>query len=186
VEEKLGLTDRILAGESGAFEELVNQHQRLVNHVVFRMIPDKDDRLDICQDVFMKVYQNLGSFRADAKLSTWIARIAYNRCVDYLSKKRIPVSDQPLEEAVQFVAGREIGPDDRTAGRDVRKILEGEIERLPVQYKTIITLFHLEEMSYDEIGKIMKLPEGTVKSYLFRARRMLKDRLAAKYSREEL
>nr|MBN2277861.1 sigma-70 family RNA polymerase sigma factor [candidate division Zixibacteria bacterium] len=184
--EKNGIIDRILAGETAVFEQLVTDYQRLVNHVVFRMIPDDHDRPDICQDIFMRVYRNLGNFRADARLSTWIARIAYNRCLDYLGRKKISVTAEPLEEAARFIAGNEPRPDEQAVGQNRREVLEQAIGQLPVQYRMIITLYHLDEMSYEEIGKIMKLPIGTVKSYLFRARRQLKETLEARYLREEL
>ena len=156
-----------------------------MNHIVFRMIPDAADREDVCQDVFMKVYQNLASFRSDSKLSTWIAAIAYNRCVDCLSKRRISPATDCYDEAVMEIADDALTPDGQLESADLSNRLQNEIEKLPVPFRTIITLYHLEEMSYTEIGAVMSLPEGTVKSYLFRARKLLKERLAAKHRKEE-
>lgn len=180
------LVQRILDGDKRAFRVLVEEHQRLVSHIIFRMVPGGPDREDLCQEVFLKVYQNLGRFRFDAKLSTWIATIAHNCCLDHLAKKRLPLYDDlaggetmPEPEAPDTYSPERIVVDGETADR-----LRREIDRLPPVYKTIVTLFHLDELSYGEIGRIMKMPEGTIKSYLFRARRILKSRLAVQFQGE--
>jgi len=77
-------------------------------------------------------------------------------------------------------------PDDKTELSEISDLLKNEIDKLPTVYKTIITLYHLDENNYAEIGKILKMPEGTVKSYLFRARKMLRQQLSASYNQEEL
>ncbi len=182
------LVKRIVAGEKNAFRDLVKDHQRLVSHIVFRMIPPGPDREDLCQEVFVKVYQNLGNFRFDTKLSTWIARITYNSCLNFLDKKQLPLyndlaeDDRPFEPAAPDGSAR---PDRAYESSRTGEIVRNEINRLPPAYKTLITLYHLEQMSYTEIGRIMNLPEGTVKSYLFRARRILKGRLQAVYHGEK-
>jgi RNA polymerase sigma-70 factor (ECF subfamily) len=183
------LVEHILAGDRNSFRTLIEKYQRLVSHVVFRMIPPGPDQEDICQEVFIKVYQHLERFRFDAKLSTWIARIAYNTCLNFLEKKKLPLyddlgdEDRDFEPAATDPATR---PDFSFEAAETGIILSKEIERLPAAYKTIVTLYHLDQMSYAEIADIMDMPEGTVKSYLFRARKMLKNRLLTKYQREEL
>jgi RNA polymerase sigma-70 factor (ECF subfamily) len=182
------LVGEVLDGQSGAFEGLVNRYQRLVVHIVHRMILNQEEREDICQDVFVKVYRNLRRFRFEAKLSTWISRIAYNRCLNYLQKKREePLADcLPEIESLDTLPSDTAGPDEIAASRDISSRLRAEIEQLPVIYRTILTLYHLEEMSYSEIGEITDLPEGTVKSHLFRARKHLMQRLTSKYAEEDL
>ena len=81
------LIKRILDGETNAFEQVITNYQRLVSHIVFKMVKDDLEREDLCQDVFMKVFDKLGSFKFDAKLSTWIAQIAYHRTLNFLEKK---------------------------------------------------------------------------------------------------
>jgi RNA polymerase sigma factor (sigma-70 family) len=182
------LVKKTLAGNKKAFESIVEGHQRLVSHVVFRMIQNTADQEDICQDVFLKVYENLRGFQFESKLSTWIAKIAYNTCLNYLEKKRVPLFDDltPEEQTIETVSDCNYGPDQVVEGRETSSLLRNEIEKMPVHYRTILTLYHLDQMSYSEIGETMELPEGTVKSYLFRARRLLKERLLAKYRREDL
>ena len=180
--------ERIIAGDHKAFEEFVKQHQRLVSHIVFRIITNEEDRKDICQDVFLKVHQNLAGFRNESKLSTWVGRVAYNRCLNHLEKKKVPLYEDHCPEGatVDSVIGKSIQPDEYTENQDLAKRLRAEIAELSPQFRAIVSLYHLDEMTYKEIGEITKLPEGTVKSYLFRARKLLKERLVAKYQPEEL
>jgi RNA polymerase sigma factor (sigma-70 family) len=182
------LVDRILHGDPGAFKQLVKDHERLVGQVVFRMIPADSDREDLCQDIFVKVYQNLDTFRFDSKLSTWITRIAYTTCLNHLEKKKILLFEDCSPEGSTLDDCRSEGgdPEQWTGSRQTAVRICEEIDHLPVVYGTILSLFHLQEMSYDEIGQILSLPEGTVKSYLFRARKMLKERLLVRYRVEEL
>ena len=180
------LIERILAGDTATFEGIVADYGRLVNHIVYRMIPNISDREDICQDIFIKVYQNLASFRSDSKLSTWIGRIATNRCLDHLGKKSLPLADEAFDQATERAVDTGQLPDDKTELSEISDLLKNEIDKLPTVYKTIITLYHLDENNYAEIGKILKMPEGTVKSYLFRARKMLRQQLSASYNQEEL
>jgi len=129
-----------------------------------------------------------GQFKFESKLSTWIARIAYNRCINYLEKKKTPLVDDlsPAEEFIETQPDDSFMPDTFTEHQDRSFRLQMEIKKLPVQFRTILTLFHLDELKYNEIAEIMGLPEGTVKSYLFRARKLLKEKLMSKYKPEEL
>ena len=169
------LISQILNGNMNAFTFLVNRYQKLVVHITGRLIQRHDELEDVCQEVFLKVYQNLGKYRNECKLSTWIATIAYNTSINYLRK---------------FKKGDEVNPDDSAALRnlteyrsddfekaDLHRYLRDQIELLPVQYRTVLTLFHLEEFSYQEIEQITGMPEGTIKSYLFRAKALLKEKL---------
>ena len=182
------LIEKIKAGETDSFQSLVKEYKRLVYNIVFRMVQNDADREDICQDVFVKVYQNLAGFQHESKLSTWIGRIAFNACVNCLTKKKVPLYDDYSAEgdSIENFIGEAKPPDDFTAEKDIANRLETEMSKLPAQLRTILTLYHVEEMSYAEIAKIMNMPDGTIKSYLFRARKMLKQRLMKKYHAEEL
>ena len=183
------LIDRILDGDRGAFKVIIEDHQRLVHHIVGKMVSDPTDKEDLAQEVFIKVFRKLGSFRAESKLSTWIAQIAFNTTVNFVQKRRpelfgdIAGSD---DADLDCFAADLTEPDDRTARADSDDRVREEIDQLPIQYGLVVTLYHLEEMSYREIGEILGMPDGTVKSHLFRGRKMLKDRLLNKYSQEDL
>ena len=171
------LVQQILNGNSNAFRFLVSKHQRLVVHVVSRIVQQQEDLEDICQEVFIKVFKKLKDFRGDSKLSTWIATIAYNTSISHLRKGKNDAhsyDEQPglilgeVDESLnQKIVERE----------EAKKYLLTLIEKLPVQYRTVLTLFHLEEFSYKEIEEITGMPEGTIKSYLSRARNILKEKL---------
>ncbi|HKK20529.1 MAG TPA: sigma-70 family RNA polymerase sigma factor [candidate division Zixibacteria bacterium] len=178
----------VLEGTVNAFEVIVNDHKRLVASIVGRMVRLDQDREDICQDVFVKVYQSLGRFKFGAKLSTWIARIAYNTCLNHLEKHQVPLLGDSAneDETCDSFADEKSSVDRQFEESELGKILIEEIASLPAQYRVIVTLYHLEEMSYGEIADVTCLPDGTVKSHLFRARKLLKDRLMAKYSQEDL
>jgi RNA polymerase sigma factor (sigma-70 family) len=182
------LINRIQSGDQDAFKEFIREYQRLVAHMVFRMVHNMSDREDLCQDIFLKAYRNLKGFRFQCKVSTWIAKIAYNTCLNYLQKKK-PVlfeDHSPQSMSMDDINGSVQEPDSIAADKDVSLRIQTEMQHLPVPYRTILTLYHLDEMSYAEISDIMDLPAGTIKSYLFRARRQLKERLLKKYKVEEL
>ena len=175
---------QVLAGDKDAFRLLVENYQNLVAHVVFRMVKCREDREDICQDVFMKIYQNLPGFRGQSKLSTWIARIAYNTCINHLEKKRVLVSnDLMIENYVSENSDESIHKDIEEG--DIKEKLTAAIELLPEIFRIVVTLYHLEGMKYQEISEVLDKPEGTIKSYLYRARQLLKVALEKKYYKEE-
>lgn len=192
------LVEKIISGDLQAFQQLIENYQRLVTHMVFRMILNESDREEICQDVFLKVYQNLSKFQFQSKLSTWISKITYNTCINYLQKKKALLFDDLKiggeSDSADF--GRSssnldstIGefplPDETAISQEVSEMLYIELNKLPAQYRTIITLYHLDSLSYDEIAEITGMPMGTVKNYLFRARKLLKDKLLEKYTEQE-
>lgn len=188
LDQSIPLVEAVLAGNKAAYKELISRHRRLVEVIVSRMVANDEDRRDLCQDVFVKVYERLDQFQGNSKFSTWLSRVAINTCLNHLEKKRVPLyEDEVANEST--VDDCEIGsdtPHDFTEGRNLAVRLSEEIDRLPVVQGTILSLYHLQEMSYTEISGLMKLPEGTVKSYLHRARQLLKSRLSVKYAPEDL
>ena len=171
------LVEQILNGNSNAFRFLVSKHQQLVSHIVGRILPRKEDMEDVCQEVFIKVFRKLKRFRGESKLSTWIARIAYNTSISHLRKGKHAASS--YDEQPGLIAGeKDDSLNQKIVEREeAKKYLLKFIDELPVQYKTVLTLFHLEEFSYKEIEEITEMPEGTIKSYLSRARKILKGKL---------
>lgn len=178
----------VLNGNSAVFKILIERHQKLVSHVVFRMVANRSDREDICQEVFIKVYQNLAGFHFESKLSTWVAQIAHNACINHLEKKRLPLLDDLHQEenALEKYPSDAATPDHYTETQDTLTRVRSEIDKLPVHFRAVVTMYHLDEMSYEEITEATGMPLGTVKSYLFRGRKLLKDRLSEKYQLEDI
>jgi RNA polymerase sigma factor (sigma-70 family) len=175
---------KILDGDMGEFELLVKQYERLVFVVVSRLVHQPEEVEDICQEVFIKVYNSLFMFGFQSKLSTWIGRIAYFTGINYVKKyKREVLINYPKDlEHYHFTNDT---PEQLLDQKDVAKYIEQLVLQLPEQYRTIITLFHLNEFSIQEIGEITGMPEGTIKNYLFRARKLLKEKLEI-YLKDEL
>ncbi len=171
------LVAEVLRGDRQAFRMLIKQHERLVSHMIGRLINKPEDREELCQDVFLKVYDKLGEFTFQSKLSTWIATIAYRHGINHLRKRKISISDLPEDEASieRFIAIDDAS--ENLAEKEIDQIVLTLIEKLPPQYKAILTLYHVQEMTYPEIVEITGLPEGTVKNYLFRARQLLKEKV---------
>jgi RNA polymerase sigma factor (sigma-70 family) len=189
------LVDRVLRGDTRAFGIIIKNTENLVAQIVFKMIPIAEDRKDLAQDIYMKTFHNLAGFKFQSKLSTWIAQIAYNSCLSWIEKKKLmlPGNLQEDEEMYETTEARiynniAVGSysENLLSQKELSGILRNEIERLPAIYQTLITLFHHESMRYEELCQITGLPEGTVKSSLFRARKMLKENLLSKYQKEAL
>ena len=169
---------RILGGDLNTFKVLIRQHERLVIGMVKRIIKDQEDVHDLCQAVFIKLRKNLHSFNHQSKLSTWIGQIAFTTAVNHVKKvsgkKHVTVDLTAFENSYQTSDN----PESLFVQKNTSAFIQGEVAKLPLPYCTILTLYHLQELSYSEIGEITGMPEGTVKSYLFRARKLLKDKLA--------
>lgn len=172
------LVTYILEGNQHAFSIIIQRTEGLVAQMVYKMIPHPGDRKDIAQDVYLKAFKALSTFRFQSKLSTWIGKITYNTCLHYIEKKHLKLLDELPDE---HVPEQEI-----LSAKELSTILHSAVSQLSPVYRTLITLYHQEELSYAEIGEITSLPAGTVKNYLFRARKALKVQLLSTYKKEEL
>ncbi|TXD71377.1 RNA polymerase sigma factor [Aequorivita antarctica] len=166
---------KILNGNTQDFAVIVKSTEKLVTQIVRKMTVNQDDQNDLVQDIYLKVYQNLSSFQYKSKLSTWIANIAYNTTINYLQKKKIPILD--IETTLESKSTLSENIEMEIFKKESLEILNIELNKLPPLYNTLLTLYHLEELSNREISEITKLPEGTIKSYLYRARKILKDNI---------
>jgi RNA polymerase sigma-70 factor (ECF subfamily) len=172
--EEKRLVKQILEGDKSAFTILINRYKRLVGHMVARLIDDDRDREEVAQDIFVKVYQKLAGFEFNSKLSTWIATIAYRHAINHLKKNKKWNETEDIDE-INLDDG---AWDQSVENTDQAAFVHHWIQKLPENYRVVLTLYHLEGMSYPEIIAIMDMPEGTVKNYLFRARKKLKDLLS--------
>lgn len=188
------LVKEVLEGNSKAFKTIIVNTKGLVIQIIYKMIKTPEDREDLAQEVYLKVYDKLASFKFNSKLSTWIGTITYNTCLTFLEKKKIPILHIVDSEGMELwdrIEEKSMGNNSNPIEASLFKkeswqVLASEIEKLPPLYKTIITLYHNEELSYKEIGKITNLPEGTLKNYLYRARKLLRKNLLLNYKKEDL
>lgn len=180
------LVKSVLAGDKQAFRQLIKHHERLVLHMIGRVVKNESEREELCQDVFLKVYDNLKAFSFQSKLSTWVATIAYRQSINHVRKRKMIFSEIPDENAFHKRFIEQVNPERIMEQRDEDELMMKMVEELPVQYKTILTLYHLEGMTYTEICEVTGMPEGTVKNYLFRARNLLKEIVKGYLGKEEL
>lgn len=167
---------RVTRGDTQAFSVLVDNYQNLIFHVVKRIVPAQMDGEDICQEVFVKVYRSIGSFKHQSKLSTWIAKIAYLTALNFLKRNKRSLTEDYPEDIVSLKTDQD-SPEEQLSKKNISEYLNRLIEQLPEQYRLVLTLYHLEEFSIEEINDITGMPEGTIKSHLYRARKMLKDKI---------
>ena len=175
--QESNLIEQVKKGNTHAFRYIVADQQKLVAHIVGRIVVDRDEIQDVCQEVFIKVYQRINEFRGESRFSTWIASIAYHQCLNHLRKKRrLKEVNFDDDKSVDYLK-TDATPDRIFENNETKKMLKSVVESLPLAYRTVITLFYLEEFSYAEIEQITGMPEGTIKSNLFRARAILKEKL---------
>jgi len=171
------LVEQVLNGDVSAFKTLVHQHERLVFSIVSKLVVEpKEEIEDLCQEVFLKIHQKLKSFKFQSKLSTWIATIAHNAALNHVKRNKSFHSE--LEETVLENPDTET-PESILIMSTEAEFVRSQIDRLPPKHKIALTLFHLNELRIDEVSTVMNISEGAVKVLLFRARKQLKDRLAA-------
>ena len=186
MEDDRSLVAGVLEGETRAFRLLIRQNERLVAHMIGRLVRDRNEVEELCQDVFLQVFKKLGEFNFKSKLSTWIATIAYRMAVNHIKKKKMLFLE--IREDEKF---RERFIDDTDPGilaeeKDQDRFILQLADRLPDHYRSVLMLYHVDGLSYAEIAGITEMPEGTVKSYIFRARNLLKDQIMKYIGKEEL
>jgi RNA polymerase sigma-70 factor (ECF subfamily) len=165
------LIAKTLEGSEKAFRRLVDRHHSLVYSVVRGVLGDRDDVDDVVQEVLVKMYRGLRTFRGDARLDTWLYRIARNEALNAV--RRVQPPSQPVEETVIASPGRD-RPDEQYQRRETQRQLEGYLSQLDEDYRIVLELRYLGEKTYAEVGEAMELPIGTVKSYIYRAKAELK------------
>jgi RNA polymerase sigma-70 factor (ECF subfamily) len=176
--DDVALVNALRAGNTNAFRFLVDKHRNLVWHMILRMTNRQEDAEDLCQEVFIRVFKQMDKFRGDSKLSTWIGSIAYNACVDHMRKSKREVLSDASSLGSLSLATSDVSLLLNNIDRNtMKKLVHQIIEKMPLQYRTVITLFHLEEFSYREIEEITGMPEGTVKSYLSRGREIIRQKM---------
>jgi RNA polymerase sigma-70 factor (ECF subfamily) len=185
-EEDAALIKRALKGDQKAFRRLRMKYYDAIYNAIYRMIHDKEEVSDLTQEAFIKAFTSLASFNDEYAFSTWLFKIATNNSIDYIRRKKLQTFsiDKPIESKDSdytfeipdstYEADTELIADQR------KKLLDDAIASLPPRYRQVIILRHVEEKEYQEIAKLLKLPLGTVKAHIFRARELLYKRLRDK------
>jgi RNA polymerase sigma-70 factor (ECF subfamily) len=182
-EDDSALIKKALSGDQAAYQRLLARHKATVFHIVFKMVRNREEADDLVQETFMKAFASLASYREEFRFTTWLYRIAANAAIDSLRKQKIEAMslDEPVETE-EGTVGLEIADTAFNPEEDALKKEKGlsildAIASLPPKYREVIELVHLKEKPYDEIAAILKVPVGTVKARIFRARELLKKKL---------
>jgi len=180
------LVKQALNGNDSAYTELMNRYKKKVEIIVSRLVKKELDVEDLVQEIFTKAFTSLSTFKSEFSFSTWLYKIATNHCIDHIRKRKI--STYSLDEELELeedTVHREIPdwsktPDYELLRKEKNEIIHQAINSLPEHYRKVIILRHFEDKSYEEIAKELKLPIGTVKVHLFRARELLYKKLKDK------
>ena len=182
------LIARLKDRDEQAFNEVVSAHGDKVFSLVYRMIGNRAEAEDLAQEVFVTVFKTVDTFRSESKFSTWLLRIAANHCknrIKYLSRRRTDwggLDDMPEERMADAgrapMQGHIAGPDVMLEAAEMESLMQQAIATLDEEHRLLIVLRDVEELSYEEIGEVSGLPEGTIKSRLHRARMAIKEYLA--------
>jgi RNA polymerase sigma factor (sigma-70 family) len=174
----------ILAGNINAFAQLERKYRRIVSFLIRKMIRNDEDVEDLVQDTFVKAYAALPGFQFEYPFSRWLYKIASNRCIDHLRKRRFlqvsldePISTRDGGDLYMDPPDKEQTPDVALLARERFSLLKEALETMPDKYREVIRLRHEEELEYQEIADKLDQPLGTVKAHLFRARKLLYKKL---------
>jgi len=170
------LVKRVQAGDTTAFDILVQKYQHKVVNLVGRFVSDQAECYDITQDAFIKAYRAIGNFRGDSQFYTWLYRIAANTAKNYLASRarKSPAYTVDVEDAEHYEGASGLKeyatPENLLLTEEIKQTVFAAIEGLPDDLKSAITLREIEGLSYEEIAEVMDCPIGTVRSRIFRAR----------------
>jgi RNA polymerase sigma-70 factor (ECF subfamily) len=168
------LVERCLSGEEAAWEELVRSHTRRVYAVCYRFTSSDLEAQDLTQDVFLRVFKSLRSFRAgEGSFGVWLTRLTRNLLIDHYRRSKHERATESIEEQLPMLEERTAmaaRTDGMLAGREASEVLQAALQKLSPELRETVILRDLEEMEYKEIAQVLKVPEGTVKSRLNRGR----------------
>jgi RNA polymerase sigma-70 factor, ECF subfamily len=165
------LVRRTCSGEPRAFEALVRRHEKAVFNAALRMLHNREEARDVAQTVFLKAFEHLADYDPKYRFYSWIYRIALNESINALNgrKRLVPIAGDEVDERR--------GADDNLESEQVSHRVQAALMTIKPEYRAVIVLKHFLDMSYEDIGQILELPEKTVKSRLFTGRQLLKDAL---------
>jgi RNA polymerase sigma-70 factor, ECF subfamily len=182
------IIDQVRAGNTRRYAVLVDRNKDKALTLALRLVGNRHEAEELVQDAFLRAFKSLDQFRGEAKFGTWLYRILYNLCMTKVTRRRgtfeqLDVDDEKgLDNTL--VDNDEPSIHERLEDEELEEMISSEIDGLPEKYRTVITLFYVQEMSYEEIIAVLNTPIGTVKTNLFRARNLLKERVLGRMKGE--
>ena len=180
------IIQRIRGGAEGQFAQLVDRYKDKALTLAVRMLRNREDAEEVVQDAFVRAFRSLSKFKGAAKFSTWFYRILYNACLTKLGKRKDEFQSVDYDDGKEYKSEDAREPTFHTAleSKDLLVFIKKVIVEMPERYSSILSLFYFQELSYEEICEVTRLPLGTVKAHLFRARALLQKRLAEELQSE--
>ena len=178
-EEELTAVRRVQSGDTDAFEALMVAYEKPVYNLALRMLGNAQDAEDVSQEAFLKAYRSLNSFRGDSKFSVWLYRIVSNLCLDLLRRRKrqdassLSVEDEDGQSVQLDIPDEELSAERLLEKKLTRDAVRRGLQQLPEDARQILLLREIQGLSYEEIGRVLDLEAGTVKSRIFRARKKL-------------
>jgi RNA polymerase sigma-70 factor, ECF subfamily len=170
---------RLQRGDIDAFEILVRRHEKTIFNLVYRMLGDYDDAAETSQEVFLSAYRAIGQFRGEANFSTWLYRIALNHATTRRKSAALRQKRFVAMDGTDMTDSDQIGPAETLEKKELRERVQRALSELEPEDATVILLRDLQDVPYEDVARVLKIPVGTVKSRLHRARQALKAKLAA-------
>tara|TARA_R100001369_G_scaffold6227_1_gene16776 strand:- start:49 stop:633 length:585 start_codon:yes stop_codon:yes gene_type:complete len=167
------LIDAINKGDTKAYAQLVNRYKDLVYTLAIRMVRNREEAEEVAQDTFIKVFKSLDKFKGDSKFSTWIYKVTYNTCLDRIKKNKKHLNDVVIDDFTFNKLETIDNALDNLIKEEKNRLIKNCINKLPEDSSALITLFYFEDLSLEEISKIINIEANTVKVKLFRARKKL-------------
>lgn len=175
LEQEKQLIASALCGNDYAFGQLLKNHERRVFTLIIRMVWHKETAEDLAQESFWKAWKNLKQFNTELAFGPWINRIAINTALDWLRKKKKEFLGTEATDIDDLPEEHEPAIEEQVASEEV----EAALGKLPSHYRSVITLHYLEGYSYEETAKLMKIPIGTIRTYIHRAKKQMKNFLTS-------
>ncbi len=187
-DDDLPIVDRVLAGDTQAFEELVRRHERRVYRTTLAVTSNQEDAEDAMQDTFLKAYQHLGEFQRASRFSTWLTRIAVNEGLQRLRRRRNTESLDELVTSEEEIMPRQVedwhdNPEELYAKQEIRQFVEEAICSLPPAYRVVFILRDVADLSTEEAAEVLGLTISALKSRVLRARLMMREAFVARFGR---
>jgi RNA polymerase sigma-70 factor (ECF subfamily) len=171
------LIERVRGGETRFFTELVRRYQDPVYSMAMRFVRRAGDAEDLAQESFLHAYRGLAGFKGDARFSTWLYRITWNLCADWLRKNKKPGrAPMAIDDAADLADGR-VGQEEGLLAAEEKQKVRQELNGLEQKYRVVLILLYYQKLSYDQIAAVLEVPMKTVETRLYRARKLLKERL---------
>ena len=178
--EDLELVRKAILNDQKAYAELMVRYKDAIYFMILKMVNNKEDANDLTVEAFGKAFENIDKYKPDFAFSTWLFKIATNNCIDFIRKKRLKTKsidsvydNQDREEVSIDFASEGLDPEEKMIKKQKNNLMHIIVNNLPVRYKQLVIMRYFDERSYEEIAEELKLPVGTVKAQLFRARNLL-------------